>query len=127
MMLVSQRDRCRSVVDDGDCGEHGEICEFVSRYGIAIVVIGTGIIVGAVLVNGPSHDSRWLLVLAGVIAFGATFAAYFGGGPVMGLVTVLAMGATGGALLPLGAGSGMKAALVDFLALRPPRCAAFAR
>lgn len=98
------------------------------RYGIGILVIGALVIVGGVVVSHPSEIARWLLVLLEVVMLGATLAAYFGGGSVLGFVTVLSLGASGAALLlPIGAVVGMQAAIIYLLGLHPPTYSAFAR
>lgn len=95
-------------------------------YGIVLVVIGALIIVAAILVTRPSPVARWLLVLFEVIALGASLAAHFGGGSVLGLVTVVAMGSGGSGMIPIAAVLGIQAALIYALALHPPTYGAFA-
>ena len=97
------------------------------RYGIVVVVIATLVIVAAIFITRPSLVARWLLVLFEVVALGATLAAYFGGGSVLGLITVLSMGSGGSALIPVGAVLGIQAGLIYGLALHPPTHRAFAR
>lgn len=98
-----------------------------ANYGIGVVVIGLLLISGAILITIPSQTIRALLALLEIVVLGLTLAAHFGGGSVLGFVTVLGVGASGGALVPFGAVVGLQSAAIYLLALHPATYRAFDR
>lgn len=98
-----------------------------TRYGIGILVIAAVLIVLAAVVSHPSKIPRALLAILEIAGLGVTLAAHFGGGSVLGFVTVLTLGAGGSALLPFGAVIGIEAGLIYLLAIHPPTYSAFSR
>ncbi|MGH7687155.1 MAG: hypothetical protein ACREN2_10115 [Candidatus Dormibacteria bacterium] len=98
-----------------------------AHFGVGIIVIGVVVIVLASTVALPSQWARALLVLVEAFGLGVTLAAHFGGGSVLGFVTLLALGAGGSALIPFGAVIGIEAGIVYVLAIHPPTYRAFAQ
>lgn len=98
-----------------------------TEYGVGILVCSAILVAGAVGLELPSQTPRWALALLEVVALGTTLAAHFGGGSVLGFVTIIAMGATGSALIPFGAVIGLQSGAIYLLAVHPPTYRVFAR
>ena len=98
-----------------------------TRYAVGILVIAGLLAVLTAMTNAPWRAARAALVVVETVMLGVTLAAHFGGGSVLGLVSVLAMGASGSALIPVGAVVGLQALAVYALAIHPPTYRAFAR
>ena len=101
--------------------------DVTSRFGIGILVIAVLLIVLVGVATIPSQLARALLAVLEVFALGATLAAHFGGGSVLGFITVLVMGTAGSALVPFGVVIGIEAGLVYLLAIHPATYRAFSR
>lgn len=95
------------------------------RFGIGILVIAVLLVMFAALTVDHWQAARGALVVVETIALGVTLAAHFGGGSVLGFVTVVAMGVSGSALIPFGAVIGVQAFVVYALALHPATYRAF--
>ena len=98
-----------------------------TNYGIGIVLIGAVLLLGGITVSTSSNIVRTLLALLEIVLLGVTLAAHFGGGSVLGFVTVLAMGAGGSAIFPFGVVVGLQSGVIYLLAIHPPTYRAFAR
>lgn len=101
--------------------------DVTAHFGVGILVIAWVIIVLAGAATLPSQTARAVLAILEVFALGVTLAAHFGGGSVLGFVTVLVLGANGTALLPFGVVIGIEAGLVYLLAIHPATYRAFSR
>ena len=96
------------------------------NYGTGIAVIAGVLLLGVVTVSLPSRIVRALLSVLEIVLLGVTLAAHFGGGSVLGFVTVLTMGASGGAIIPFGGVVALQSAAIYLLAIHPPTYGAFA-
>lgn len=96
-------------------------------YGRGIAVIAAVLILGVITVSLPSQIVRSLLVVFEVVLLGVTLAAHFGGGSVLGFVTVLTMGASGSAIIPFGGVVALQSAAIYLLAIHLPTYRAFSR
>ncbi len=98
-----------------------------TNYGTGIAVICGVLILGGLLVSLPSQIIRSLLVILEIVALGVTLAAHFGGGSVLGFVTVLTLGASGSGMVAFGAVVGIQSAVIYLLGMHPPTYKAFDR
>lgn len=98
-----------------------------TRYAIGVLVIASLVILGAVTVSVPSKIVRSLLTVLEVVLLGLTLAAHFGGGSVLGFATILAMSASGSAIIPFGGVVAIQSAVIYVLAIHPATYRAFAR
>lgn len=101
--------------------------DITTHFGVGILVLAVLLIVLASAVAVPSQWARALLAVVEAFGLGVTLAAHFGGGSVLGFVTVLTMGVGGSALIPFGAVIGIEAGVVYVLAIHPPTYRAFSR
>ena len=101
--------------------------DVAGHFGFGIIVIAVAVIALTGAVNLPSQWVRALLTVLEVVGLGAALAAHFGGGTVLGFVTVLAMGASGSALVPFGVVIGIQAVAIYFIAIHPATYRAFSR
>lgn len=97
------------------------------NYAKGIAVIAGALLLGAITVSLPSQTVRGLLALFETVLLGVTLAAHFGGGSVLGFVTVLTMGASGSAIIPFGGIVALQSILIYILSMHPPTYRAFAR
>lgn len=100
---------------------------FADSYGKGIAAIAAVLILGVIAVSLPSQIVRSLLVVFEVVLLGVTLAAHFGGGSVLGFVTVLTLGASGSAIIPFGGVVALQSAAIYLLAIHPPTYRAFSR
>lgn len=97
-----------------------------ANYGIGIAVIAAVLLLGLLTVSLPSQIVRTLLAVLEILLLGLTLAAHFGGGSVLGFATVLAVGASGSAVIPFGGVVALQSAAIYLLAIHPPTYRAFA-
>lgn len=95
------------------------------NYGKGIAVIAGVLLLGVVTVSLPSQIVRGLLSVLEIVMLGVTLAAHFGGGSVLGFVTVLTMGASGGAIISFAGVVALQSVTIFFLAMHPPTYRAF--
>ena len=89
-------------------------------------MIAVVLLLSLVTVSLPSQIVRGLLSVLEIVMLGVTLAAHFGGGSVLGFVTVLTMGASGGAIIAFGGVVAIQSAVIYLLAIHPPTYRAFA-
>ena len=97
------------------------------NYGIGIVAVSAVLLLGALLVSLPSQIIRSWLALLEIVALGVTLAAHFGGGSLVGLVTVLGLGASGTAIVDIPVVIAIQSVIIYALAIHPPTYRAFHR
>lgn len=97
------------------------------NYGKGVAVMAAVLILGVITVSLPSQIARALLALLEFLMLCVTLAAHFGGGSVLGFVTVLTAGASGSALIPFSGVIALQSATIYLLAIHPPTYRAFAR
>lgn len=98
-----------------------------THYAIGVLIIAGLLILGAITVSVPSRIVRSLLAIFEVLLLGLTLAAHFGGGSVLGFATILAMSASGSAIIPFGGVVAIQSAVIYVLAIHPATYKAFAR
>ena len=96
-----------------------------ANYGKGVAAIATVLILGAITVSVPSLIARSLLAILEIVMLGVTLAAHFGGGSVLGFVTVLTLGASGSAIVSFAGVVAMQSAVIYLLAIHPPTYRAF--
>ena len=96
-----------------------------ANYGKGVAAIAAVLILGAITVSVPSQIARTMLAMLEIVMLGVTLAAHFGGGSVLGFVTVLTLGASGSATASFAGVVAMQSAIIYLLAIHPPTYRAF--
>lgn len=104
----------------------GALHSTATGYGIAVVVVGTLLVLAGILIGRPSTIARVVVALWSFAAFWILLAAFFHGGSVLGFVTVVVFASSGGAILPAAAVLTVDAVISYSLSVHPSTYRAFA-
>ena len=98
-----------------------------ANYAKGIAAVSGALILGVITVSLPSQTVRALLAVFETVLLGVTLAAHFGGGSVLGFITVLTIGASGSAIIPFAGIVALQCVAIYVLSMHPPTYRAYAR